>query len=60
MPTEEVFTLPKKTGVNGIVVSSKPLNYNGNLIEDFSLTFKDGKIVDFKAEKGYRYFKEHY
>jgi aminopeptidase len=53
MPTEEVFTLPKKTGVNGVVVSSKPLNYNGNLIEHFSLTFKDGKIVDFKAEKGY-------
>ncbi|WP_097025927.1 aminopeptidase [Clostridium peptidivorans] len=53
MPTEEVFTLPLKTGVNGIVVSSKPLNCNGNLVENFSLTFKDGKIVDFKAEKGY-------
>jgi len=52
MPTEEVFTLPKKTGVNGIVVSSKPLNYNGNLIEDFSITFKDGKIVGFNAKKG--------
>ena len=57
MPTEEVFTLPKKTGVNGMVVSSKPLNYNGNLIEKFSLTFKDGKIVDFKAEKGYDILK---
>ncbi|MDO0824995.1 aminopeptidase [Desulfosporosinus nitroreducens] len=52
MPTEEVFTLPKKTGVNGKVVSSLPLNYNGNLIENFSMTFKDGKIVDFSAEKG--------
>lgn len=52
MPTEEVFTLPKKTGVNGTVVSSKPLNYNGNLIENFSLTFKAGKIVEYKAEKG--------
>lgn len=52
LPTEEVFTLPKKTGVNGIVVSSMPLNYNGNLIENFSLQFKDGKIVDFSAEKG--------
>lgn len=52
MPTEEVFTLPKKTGVNGRVFSSKPLNYNGNLIENFSLTFKDGQIIDFKAEKG--------
>ena len=37
MPTEEVFTLPKRTGVNGIVFSSKPLSYNGNLINDFSI-----------------------
>ncbi len=57
MPTEEVFTLPKKTGVNGKVFSSKPLNYNGNLIEQFSLTFKDGKIVEFNAEKGYETLK---
>jgi len=57
MPTEEVFTLPKRTGVNGTVVSSKPLNYNGNLVEKFSLTFKDGKIVDFKADKGYDILK---
>lgn len=53
MPTEEVFTLPLKTGVNGTVFSSKPLNYGGNLIDNFSLTFKDGKVVDFSAEEGY-------
>ncbi|WP_425058733.1 Aminopeptidase 2 [Sporomusa carbonis] len=53
MPTEEVFTLPAKTGVNGTVVSSKPLNYNGTLIENFSLTFKDGRIIESKAEKGH-------
>lgn len=53
MPTEEVFTMPKKTGVNGIVYSSKPLNYGGNLIDNFSITFKDGKVVDYTAEKGY-------
>jgi aminopeptidase len=58
MPTEEVFTLPRKTGVNGRVVSSKPLNYNGNLIEQFSLTLKDGKIVDFTAEKGNEVLKK--
>lgn len=52
IPTEEVFTLPKKTGVNGTAVSSKPLVYNGNVIENFTLTFKDGRIVDFSAEKG--------
>jgi aminopeptidase len=57
MPTEEVFTLPKKDGVNGVVVSSKPLNFNGNLIDNFSLTFKDGKIVDFKAGQGYDVLK---
>lgn len=53
MPTEEVFTLPDKHKVDGTVVSSMPLNYNGNLIDKFSLTFKDGKVVDFYAEKGY-------
>ncbi len=57
MPTEEVFTLPKKTGIQGTVVSSKPLNYNGNVIDHFSLTFKDGKIVDFTAEQGYAILK---
>lgn len=57
MPTEEVFTLPKKTGVNGTVVSSMPLNYNGNLVEGFSITFEEGKIVDFKADRGYETLK---
>lgn len=52
MPTEEIFTLPKKDEVNGIIYSSKPFSYGGNLIENFSLTFKDGKVVDFSAEKG--------
>lgn len=57
MPTEEVFTLPHKDGVHGKVVSSKPLPYNGNLIDDFSLTFHNGKIVDFSASKGYETLK---
>jgi aminopeptidase len=52
MPTEEVFTLPKKAGVNGKVVSSKPFNYNGNIIDKFYLIVKNGKIIDFDAEKG--------
>lgn len=58
IPTEEVFTLPKKTGVNGIVYSSKPLSYGGNLINNFSLTFKDGKVIDFSAEEGYDILKQ--
>ena len=53
MPTEEVFTLPHKYGVNGTVASTKPLSYGGNLINNFSLTFKEGKVVDFSAEEGY-------
>lgn len=58
MPTEEVFTLPLKTGVNGTVTSTKPLNYGGNLINDFTLTFKDGKVVDFTAKEGYETLKK--
>ena len=58
IPTEEVFTLPKKTGVNGIVYSSKPLSYGGNLIDNFSITFKDGKAIDFTAETGYDVLKQ--
>ena len=57
MPTEEVFTLPHRDGVNGRVVSSMPLQYNGNLIENFTLTFQDGKIIDYNAEKGYETLK---
>ncbi|AZU60876.1 aminopeptidase [Neobacillus mesonae] len=52
MPTEEVFTVPLKTGVNGTVASTKPLSYGGNIIDRFSITFDNGKIVDVKAEEG--------
>lgn len=51
IPTEENFTMPYKFGVNGIVVATKPLNYQGNLIEDFWLEFKDGKVVQYAAKK---------
>ena len=53
IPTEEVFSMPHKYGVDGIVYASKPLNYGGTLIEDFSITFKEGKIIDFSAKSGY-------
>src|SRR5690606_34201977 len=52
MPTEEVFTAPKKDGVNGVVKSTKPLSYGGNLIKDFSLTFENGRIVKLEAAQG--------
>ncbi|WP_256855868.1 aminopeptidase [Terribacillus halophilus] len=57
LPTEEVFTIPVKNGVNGTVSSTKPLNYGGTLLENFSLTFEKGKVVDFTAEKGYETLK---
>jgi aminopeptidase len=52
MPTEEVFTTPLRDGVNGVVSSSKPLIYGGNMIDEFSLTFKNGRVVDFTAREG--------
>ncbi|WP_100487149.1 aminopeptidase [Sporolactobacillus pectinivorans] len=58
LPTEEIFTMPLKTGVNGTVASTKPLNYDGNLVDHFSMTFKDGRIVNFSAEQGYETLKQ--
>ncbi|WP_374722742.1 aminopeptidase [Peribacillus tepidiphilus] len=52
MPTEEVFTVPLKTGVNGVVSSTMPLSYGGNIIDKFKLTFENGRIVDVQAEVG--------
>lgn len=57
MPTEEVFTLPHKDRVDGTVFSALPLNYSGNLIDGFSLTFENGKIVDYSAKEGYETLK---
>lgn len=57
MPTEEVFTTPKKDGVYGTVSSTKPLNYGGTIIDNFSFTFENGKIVDFTAKEGYETLK---
>ena len=51
IPTEEVFTMPDRYHIDGKVVSSKPLAYNGNIIPCFELSFKDGKVVDYKAEQ---------
>ncbi|MFJ7639223.1 aminopeptidase [Peribacillus sp. NPDC097225] len=58
MPTEEVFTVPLKTGVNGTVASTKPLSYGGNIIDHFSVTFKDGRITEVKAEQGEEILKQ--
>lgn len=51
IPSEEVFTTPKAGAAEGIVYSTKPLSYQGVLIENFSFEFKNGKVVKVHAEK---------
>ena len=52
MPTEEVFTMPHKDHVSGVVTASKPLNYGGTLIENIRLTFAEGRVIDADATAG--------
>ncbi|AWT36960.1 aminopeptidase [Deinococcus actinosclerus] len=52
IPTEEVWTAPHRERVNGTVVSTKPLSYNGTLIDGIRIEFKDGRISGASAEKG--------
>lgn len=52
MPTEEVFTAPHAQRVDGTIASSKPLSYQGQLIDGFQLTFEDGAVTKVQAEKG--------
>lgn len=51
IPTEEVFTTPMRGRADGKVVATKPLSYQGKLIENFWVEFKDGKAVKVGAEK---------
>jgi aminopeptidase len=52
IPTEEVFTTPHARRVSGHVVSTKPLSYQGSLIEDIAVRFEEGRIVEAKASRG--------
>ncbi len=52
LPTEEVFTLPDKAQTHGVVTATKSLSHLGSLIEDFSLTFENGRVVKVNAVKG--------
>lgn len=52
LPTEEVFTMPDRNRVSGVVYSSKPLSHLGTIIDDFWIRFEDGKAVDFDAKVG--------
>ncbi len=51
IPTEECFISPMRGKAEGIVYATKPLSYNGELIENFSIRFENGKAVEVKAEK---------
>ena len=52
IPSEEIFTTPKKGEADGVLVATKPLSWQGSLIEDFSIRFENGKAVEVKARKG--------
>lgn len=58
IPSEEIFTSPKKGEAEGIVYSTKPLSYQGQLIEDFSIRFEKGKVVEVHAKRNEDLLKE--
>ena len=52
IPTEEIYTAPLKTGIDGVVYSAMPLVNDGNIIDKFHFVVKEGRIVEAHAEKG--------
>jgi aminopeptidase len=58
IPSEEVFTMPHRERVDGVVRSTKPLSYQGSLIDGISVRFEKGRIVDGTAEKGRDVFQK--
>ena len=58
IPSEEVFTSPMKGKAEGIVYATRPLSYRGELIENFSVRFENGKAVEVHAEKGEELLKQ--
>ncbi len=58
IPTEEIFISPKAGDAEGIVYSTKPLSYQGELIEDFSVRFENGKVAEVKAKKNVELLKK--
>jgi aminopeptidase len=58
LPTEEVFTMPHKDRADGTVRASRPLVIAGNIVEDFDLTFENGKITHLSAKKGEEHLKK--
>ncbi len=52
IPTEEIFTSPKRDGVNGTILASRPLVLDGNIVENIKFVLRDGKIVEAYASSG--------
>lgn len=58
MPTEEVFTLPDRNRADGVITATFPLSYGGTLIEDFQVTFENGRITKVTAKRGEEVLKK--
>jgi aminopeptidase len=58
IPSEEVFTMPHRERVDGIVLSTKPLSYQGTFIDGIEVTFEKGRIVRGTASKGSEVFRK--
>ena len=58
IPTEEAFTSPRKGDADGVVYSSKPLSYGGQLIDNFMIKFENGKVTEVKAEQNEELLRE--
>ena len=58
IPSEEVFTSPKAGSIEGIVYSSKPLSYNGQIIDEFWLRFENGKVAEVGAKKNQKLLEQ--
>ena len=58
MPTEEVYSLPDRNGVDGVVYASKPLIYQGDVIDGIKLVFKAGRVVEYSAARGEKVLKQ--
>lgn len=58
IPSEEVFTSPKRGEAEGVVYATRPLSYRGQLIDNFSIRFENGKAVEVHAEQGEELLKQ--
>ena len=58
IPTEEVFTMPHKDRTEGVVTATRPLSIAGSLLEDFSLTFEKGRVINYNIPKNETILRE--